>query len=429
MSRPSARPLLLFTAALLLLSGCNPFAATERLVSVPWAGSGSILVADLHTHSRWSDGADSVTRLVDRAIDNGCQVLAITDHSDRNAKVHTTDPGYFIAIDAERARHPGLVLIAGIEWNIPAYKGKEHVSVLVTPQLAEAVLAEFRERFDDTGRGKSDPHPDPGGAMSWLQRQADSPRQVAMIYNHPSRKRDTIGEAQEDLQRWIDGSALMIGFEGAPGHQNTSPNGSYQRAIKTVDGWDPLAGEVGGVWDQMLADGIDTWGALANSDYHNTGMDYPPCAYSRTHIQVPERSPQGVLDALHAGSFWADHGRILDQFSLLLLHHDLQRPASPGETVRIADSRDTRVALSLGRGPGAAGQPLNVELIGNCGDGAVRVLQSAVLAPTQRSRLWRFDQLQPGADGRSCFFRARVRLARPDAPDLMAYSNPIRLVL
>jgi len=418
----------LSAVVLLLLSGCNPFAGTERLVSVPWAGSGSVLVADLHTHTTWSDGSDSVARLVGKAVDNGCQVLAITDHSDRNSKVHTADPGYFIAIDAERARHPGLVLIAGIEWNIPAYNGREHVSVLVAPPLAAAVLPEFRMRFDDTGRDKAESHPDPGGAMSWLQRQAESPRQAAFIYNHPSRKRETIEEARRDLLRWIDDSDLMVGFEGAPGHQNTNPNGSYQRKIHTLDRWDPLAAEVGGVWDQLLAKGIDVWGAVANSDYHNPGMDHPPCAFSRTHIQVPDRSPQGVLDALHAGSFWADHGRILNQFSLLLLHPDLQRPASPGETVRLADAADTRVALSLGRGPGAAGRPLSVELIGNCGDGQVRVLESAVLAPTQRSRLWRFDRLQPGADGRSCFFRARVRLVAEDGADLLAYSNPIRVL-
>jgi len=417
----------------LVLSACNPFAGTGPVTSIPWSNSGHWLVADLHSHTLFSDGSSTVTQVVRSAVENGCDVLAITDHSSLKQSIGTASRDYFFAIDAERSRHPDLILFSGIEWNIPPHSGREHVAVLVDPRQAAQILPEFRQRFDDSGRPKAanpeDQHPDPIAAMSWLRGELEQSGQAALIANHPSRKRKSVGEAETDLRRWTDGSDLMVGFEGAPGHQHTSPTGSYHHRLKTIDRWDPAAAEIGGGWDRLLADGIDLWGAVANSDYHNDSLDYRPCAFSRTHIQAPDRSPQGVLDALHAGSFWADHGRILDQFGLYLLHPDLARAASPGETVRISDPDGTRIALSIRRGPGSSGQALQAELIGNCALGNVQALKQATLAADQRSVQWRFNRLQAGADGKSCFVRARVRLPQADGPDLLAYSNPIRILL
>jgi hypothetical protein len=428
---PQTLPLLL--ACTLVLSACNPFAGAERTTSVPWSSKGQWLVADLHSHTLFSDGSYSVAEVVNSAVENGCDVLAITDHSSLQERIGTASRDYFFAIDAERTRHPGLILFAGIEWNIPPHSGREHVGVLVDPLQAAQLLPEFRQRFDDSGRPQAtdpaDQHPDPLAAMSWLQGQLDQSGQAAMIANHPSRKRKSVGDAEGDLRQWAENSDLMVAFEGAPGHQHGSPNGSYSHTLHTIDGWDPTAAEIGGGWDRLLADGIDLWGAIANSDYHNNSIDYPPCAFSRTHIQVPNRSPQGVLDALHAGSFWADHGRILDQFGLFLLHPDLPRATSPGETVRIRDADGTRIALSVQRGPGSSGQPLQAELIGNCLNGSIQLLKQASLNADQRSTQWSFNRLQPGADGDSCFVRARVRLLQQDGPDLLAYSNPIRIRL
>lgn len=420
-------------ASTLTLSACNPFGSTGTVTSIPWSDNGQWLVADLHSHTLFSDGSNSVAQVVNSAVENGCDVLAITDHSGLQERIGTTSRDYFFAIDAERARHPDLILFSGIEWNIPPHSGREHVGVLVDPAQAAQVLPEFRQRFDDSGRPKADDpadqHPDPIAAMSWLRGQLDSGDQAALIANHPSRKRESSSEAEADLRQWSDGSTLMAAFEGAPGHQRSSHNGSYRHRLKTMDRWDPAAAEIGGAWDRLLADGTDLWGAVASSDYHNDKGDYRPCAYSRTHIQTANRSPQAVLDALHAGSFWADHGRILEQFGLYLLHPDLDRAASPGETVRISDANGTRVALSLRRGPGAEGQPLQAELIGNCALGSVQALKQATLAAEQRSVQWRFNRLQPGADGSSCYIRARVRLLQNDGPDLLAYSNPIRIRL
>ena len=421
--------LIILLGCAVVLNGCNPLTGTAPVTSIPWSGSGQWLVADLHAHTLFSDGSNSISQVINSAVNEGCDVLAITDHSDLKGAIRTASRDYFFALDAERSRHPGLILFSGIEWNIPPYSGREHVGVLTDPQQAAQILATFRQRFDDSGRPQGANHPDPIAAMSWLRSALAQADQAVLIANHPSRKRNTSSETEADLRRWSDGSDLMVAFEGAPGHQRAHPNGSYQHRIKTIDRWDPAAAEIGGAWDRLLADGINLWGAIANSDYHNDSLDYRPCAFSRTHIQVADRHPQAVLDALHAGSFWADHGRILDQFGLYLLHPDLDKAASPGETVRINDANGTRIALSIRRGPGAAGQALQAELIGNCALGTIQILKQATLAADQRSVQWRFNRLQAGADGSSCYLRARARLVRQDGPDLLAYSNPIRIRL
>ena len=58
---------------------------------VPWAGTGVWLKAETHTHTKFSDGGSSVDELADHAAANGCDVLAITDHSDGNLTAATQD--------------------------------------------------------------------------------------------------------------------------------------------------------------------------------------------------------------------------------------------------------------------------------------------------------------------------------------------------
>ncbi|HFB65190.1 MAG TPA: hypothetical protein ENJ60_06575 [Aeromonadales bacterium] len=69
-----------------------------------------------------------------------------------------------------------------------------------------------------------------------------------------------------------------------------------------MDRWDPVVSEIGGVWDSLLDEGENLWGALATSDFHNHKMDYYPCEFARIHINVPDKSSTGVLKALRAGS-------------------------------------------------------------------------------------------------------------------------------
>ena len=63
---------------------------------------------DLHTHSTISDGALTPTQLVQAAAQNGCRLLALTDHD------HT---GGLAEARAEAARH-GIQFINGAEISV-----------------------------------------------------------------------------------------------------------------------------------------------------------------------------------------------------------------------------------------------------------------------------------------------------------------------
>jgi DNA polymerase (family 10) len=77
---------------------------------------------DLHTHTSWSDGRDSVEQMVRAAHALGYEYLAITDHSERSAALRTLGPEDIARqradIDAAREHAPGLDILHGVEVEI-----------------------------------------------------------------------------------------------------------------------------------------------------------------------------------------------------------------------------------------------------------------------------------------------------------------------
>ena len=401
---------------LTILPGCTFGPDAEVVTEIPWALTSPALVIDTHTHTRFSDGRLTVDELVEKAAANGCDAMAITDHSDQSERA--ASPAYFDAIDAARAKHPGMVLFAGLEWNIPPYDGREHVTLLLAPAL-ERQLEQFKATYESAD--------DPRAPLEWLSARAASRRSGVLFYNHPSRKDDALRENLQDYLSWRGVTPLLAGFEGAPGHQNREAVGSYTERFTTEDRWDPVVAEVGGVWDLLLDQGADVWAALAGSDYHNEGMDHPPCSFSRTHVTPEDPSHEGIIAGLRAGSFWADHGAILDQLLFTLSTEGLVLPITPGERARIDGDAQIALNLSITRGEGALQEELVVELIGNGRSGKPELLSTQRLAAGEEMTSWRFDNLVPGGDGSSAYYRVRVRKQQADAPDLLAYSNPIRV--
>lgn len=400
-----------------LLAACGSTPQIEYLVRVPWARAGLTLVLDTHTHTHFSDGALSVRALVDLARAGGCDVLAVTDHGDLGLRAAT--PAYFDAVDAERARVPGMLLFAGMEWNIPPYAGREHVTVLLEPRHERGVLPEFKARYEP-------PDASAEAALRWLAQQAPS---ATLVYNHPSRRDASVEENRHDLTRWRSVNRLFLGFEGGPGHQRAVNPGAYDGVLKTINRWDPVVAETGGVWDRMLDEGHDVWGALAVSDYHDDRQDYGPCTFARTHVRVAGRDHASVLRALQAGSFWADHGRILDDLSFAVVDAASGTAALPGETISAGRAARLEVRIGISRGPGSAGQPLVVDIIGNSGDGGPQRLAGTILQPGETAYHWRPQALRAGADGRSVYFRIRVTAPHAAGGPLSAYANPVRVVI
>ncbi|MFC5499731.1 DNA polymerase/3'-5' exonuclease PolX [Caenimonas terrae] len=80
------------------------------------------LRGDLHSHSKASDGHDTLEAMANAARAHGLQYLAVTEHSKRLALVHGLDAGRLARqideIDALNARLQGIVLLKGVEVDI-----------------------------------------------------------------------------------------------------------------------------------------------------------------------------------------------------------------------------------------------------------------------------------------------------------------------
>lgn len=100
--------------------------------------------ADLHTHTRHSDGLYEPRELVDRAVAAGISILCIADHDNLTASRET----------AEYARSCGVVLVPGTELSCQHDGVDVHVlayGVDVDDPALEARLASFRKTRDTRG--------------------------------------------------------------------------------------------------------------------------------------------------------------------------------------------------------------------------------------------------------------------------------------
>jgi hypothetical protein len=395
---------------------------------VPWAGHGVWLKIDTHMHTRFSDGGHTIEELTYKALQFKCDAIAITDHTDRDLEGQT--PAYFDAIDKARAAHPGIIIIGGAEWNIPPWNGEEHATVLVAAG-AERKLEVFKRDFDDLKRTPHDPSLAVAG-LQWLAANATADGVSPVVtYEHPSRLDAHSIENVPDVIGWRAVNDLVIGFSGAPGHQGTKPIGSYNYKETPIDRWDPVAARVGDAWDTLLQQGVDVWAAYAPSDFHTEALsdlaDYWPGEFSETWVYAPERSAAGVLRALRAGSFFADHGRIVREVELLVNTAGLPRAAGAGETISVAPDSTLAAQVTFQVPPTAWRSGPNhidlVELIGIDQSGAKIVAQGA--PETTGAALTYTARVPPGG----LVLRARGFRILETGTRLAFYTNPVRIVV
>jgi hypothetical protein len=217
---------------------------------------------------------------------------------------------------------------------------------------------------------------------------------------------------------------LLIGLEGSPGHQRATPLGAYTSGGMLDERWDPLAAEIDGAWDQWLRRGLDVWMAIANSDFHNEREDFWPCEFATTWVYAPDRSIEGVIRAVRAGSFFAEHGHIASEVELLARLDGQPVPVRAGEMVATAAGATATVSLQL-KIPatdylGRENHIDNVELIGVAAE-KTSVLFSGAPAGTEAFR----TTITVPSGG--IVLRARGRRNINGEPALMFYTNPIRV--
>ena len=108
---------------------------------------------DLHMHSTWSDGRDSIDQMVDACRDLGYEYIAITDHSPHSAASRnlTVDGVKKQAEEIARARErfPGITILHGCEVDILP-DGRLDFPDRVLEQL-DIVLASLHERAGHDG--------------------------------------------------------------------------------------------------------------------------------------------------------------------------------------------------------------------------------------------------------------------------------------
>jgi hypothetical protein len=403
---------------------CSSPAGPRFVTQVPWAGQGTWLKADTHVHTKFSDGANSVEDVVAKAESFGCDVIAITDHTDHDLKGAT--PEYFAAIEAARQAHPRMVILGGVEWNLPPWGGEEHATVLVDPSV-ERKLAEFKEQFDDLGRKTHEAALATAG-LKWLAANASANGiEPVVIYQHPSRPDEHSIENVADIKAWRAVNGLVVGFAGAPGHQGDNPIGSYKYKEKPIDRWDPVAARVGDAWDTLLGSGFDVWAADAPSDFHNDRElhDFWPGEFSETWLYAPTRDVAGVLRAYRAGSYFGDHGRFVREVELHVTAPGLPRPAGAGET--IAAPAGTSLTADVVLRVPAQAQPAGenhvdaIEIIAIDASGA-KVIASGAPASTGPA----LSTTVTVADG-GVVLRARGYRQLPDGTKVAFYTNPVRV--
>jgi hypothetical protein len=274
-------------------AAAQPAAASDR----EKRGGYLWLAGDHHLHSQYSN--DAMYRIDDqavRAIAGGLDWIAITDHGNQPFATHSIAPQHE-DLAAARDRHgDDLLIFSGLEWNIPA---GEHTTLMMAPGDDEAeVLQEFVNAYDANVVGARDGTPENEAlaieALTHLGSVVADGRlaDALVLPNHPARKGI---DSPAELRAWQDAApGIVVGFEGAPGHQaaglpapgmargrglyDSNPGGHSfpgypAESYRTWGGFDWMTATVGGVWDSLLAEGRKWW-ITTTSDGHQGCGDW-----------------------------------------------------------------------------------------------------------------------------------------------------------
>ncbi|MET0328242.1 MAG: hypothetical protein ABW163_05690, partial [Luteimonas sp.] len=327
------------------------------------------LAGDHHVHSEWSvkwddstspptpiRGGDSPyarTRNAEEARRHGLAWMVHTDHGGPGHS-NVTRESAWPALQQARQDVPDVLQFHGMEFDVPA---AEHASLIIAPGAREAdTLVDIERRFNrsEVSDGSRE---GPDAMIAALRHMQALQPQPLMFVNHPSRTATGVGVwgrvEPAELRAWQDAApGVLVGMEGAPGHQAIrSERGLYRnKAAPTFGGFDQMTAQVGGVWDTLLAEGRRFW-ITATSDSHvnlrDGGRDYDPGEYSKTYVWA-RRDAGDILDGLRHGRMFAVTGDLIDRLELTVRDVGASvRVATLGDTLALPADATMRIELRV----------------------------------------------------------------------------------
>lgn len=296
--------------------------------------------------------------------------------------------GAYDWIEGIRANYPDKIAMTGMEWNPP---GHEHSSTGIL--AADALpIAEFEYRFDRSDTDGTSTTTT-AGIMGWAGKRQDSSyaapdySAVLGLSSKHEKTMDAVRWMQENYPTtgWIipahveragcgvgawsiasfremndAGSTVAFGFEGIPGHEksgNRGELGTNSCGGGTYGGAGVYVAKVGGVWDNLLADGRKFYN-YASSDFHNDfGADFWPGEYLKTYAKVKDENGDGnysqeeILNGYRSGNVFSVHGDIIDELDFKVFHGSSFRNqsyknfATMGETLNIEEGDKITVQI------------------------------------------------------------------------------------
>ena len=167
---------------------------------------------DLHMHSTWSDGRDSIMHMVLSSRQIGYEYVAITDHSERSwasRKLLSLEvPLQLEEIDAVRAHAPGIEILHGVEVDIMPDGSLDFDDDTLAG--FDIVLASLHDANGQDGRRLTD---------RYLQAMRHP---LVNVITHPANRSPAMSDGYElDFDQLFEvavetGTAMEI--DGAPGH-------------------------------------------------------------------------------------------------------------------------------------------------------------------------------------------------------------------
>ena len=423
---------------------------------------------DHHVHSEWSvdwdrstspptpiRGGDSPytrSRNAQQALAHGLAWMVHTDHGGPGHSRVTRDHAWPALLQARRAV-PSLIQFNGMEFDVPA---AEHASLIIAPGPEERDQLVMIEREYSRGEPLEPDSRDDGQTMlAALAHMRALPAPPLMFINHPSRTAtgvDQWGEVEPaELRAWHDTAPrVLVGMEGAPGHQAAPEHrGLYRHSdAPTFGGFDQMTADIGGVWDTMLAEGRRFW-ITATSDSHvnvrDGGRDFDPGQYSKTYVWARHEAGD-ILDGMREGRMFAVTGDLIDAMELTVhAARGADQSAGMGGTLVLPAGGMMRVELRV-RQPAQANfngqRPVldHIELVVGSGGGDHCEPQTVVKrfgpGDWKSEGQWRSMSWELPAPRQGGFVRARGTNTSEISPladipgedpwqDLWFYSNPV----